>query len=380
MLSVLFFLSVLLVGYVYAGYPLLVQLVGTLRSRPVAKAPFEPMVTVIIPAYNEERHIGKTIANKLALNYPREKMEILVVSDGSTDRTDSIVREFADEGVRLLRQETRGGKTLGLNAAVREAVGEIIFFSDANSLHHPDALQKLVVNFADPQVGYVTGKMIYTNPDGSIIGDGCSAYMKYENAIRLRETNIGSIVGVDGGVDAVRRSLYRPMEADQLPDFVLPLSVADQGYRVVYEPEALLCEDALSTATDEYRMRVRVSLRALWALYDMRRLFLPGKDLMYSWQLWSHKILRYLSFVFLIVALLTNLALLEKGPFFALTLIGQAVFYCGAVLSPILERSGKGNRLLYLAYYFTIINMAAGHAFIKFILGKKIVVWSPRKG
>lgn len=380
MLSMLFFLSVALVLYVYAGYPLLVRLFGTVRSRPIRKEPFEPMVTVIIPAYNEEKHIGRTITNKLALNYPREKLEILVVSDGSTDGTDSIVKDYAEEGVRLLRQEPRGGKTLGLNAAIREAGGEIIFFSDANSLHHPDALRELVANFADPQVGYVTGKMIYTNPDGSVIGDGCSAYMRYENMIRLRETKIGSIVGVDGGVDAVRRSLYVPMQADQLPDFVLPLSVIDQGYRVVYEPEALLCEDALSTAADEYRMRVRVSLRALWALYDMRRLFLPGGDLVYSWQLWSHKILRYLSFLFLLGALLTNLALLDKGPLFVITLLGQAAFYLGAVLSPILERFGRGNRLLYLAYYFSIINMAAAHAFIKFVLGKKIVVWSPRKG
>ncbi len=375
-----FFFFVSLIVYVYAGYPLLVLLGGKMWSRPVRKGTIEPMVTIIIPAYNEERHIGKTIANKLALDYPVDRLEILVVSDGSTDRTDSIVKAYEDRGVILLRQEPRAGKTAGLNAALKRARGEIVFFSDANSLHHPQALRAVVANFSDPSVGYVTGKMLYANPDGSVIGDGCSAYMKYENLLRLWETRIGSVVGVDGGVDAVRRALYVPMGADQLPDFVLPLTVIDQGYRVVYEPEALLYEDALNDAGDEYRMRVRVSLRALWALWDMRRLFLPGKDLVYSWQLWSHKILRYLCFAFLLGAFLANAALVPQGPWFGAAFGVQGVFYCGAVASPFLERRGKGNRLCYWAYYFCIINIAAAHAFLKFLLRKKVVVWNPRKG
>lgn len=380
MIIFLYFFLVLSIVYVYAGYPFFVLLGAMVRSQPVRKGPFEPTVTIIIPAYNEEQHIGKTITNKLALDYPHDKVDILVVSDGSTDHTDSIVRQYESQGVRLLRQEPRAGKTLGLNAAIREARGEIVFFSDANSLHHPEALKKLVANFADPQVGYVTGKMLYTNPDGSVIGDGCSAYMKYENTLRLWETRLGSIVGVDGGVDAVRRTLYIPMNADQLPDFVLPLSVIDQGYRVVYEPEALLYEDALNTAEDEYRMRVRVSLRALWALWDMRHLFLPGTNLLYSWQLWSHKIIRYLSFVFLLGAFLSNLVLLGSGKVYAVFFAGQCTFYLCALLSPLLEKSGKRIRSLYWAYYFSIINIAAGHAFLKFLSGKKIVVWNPRKG
>ena len=151
--------------------------------------------------------------------------------------------------------------------AVPLASGEIIVFSDANSLYAPDALRRLLANFADEEVGYVTGRMIYANPDGAPIGEGCSAYMKYENALRLIETRLGSIVGVDGGIDAVRKVLYRPMNAEQLPDFVLPLKVVEQGYRVVYEPEALLWESSLNEAADEYRMRVRVSLRAFWALF-----------------------------------------------------------------------------------------------------------------
>jgi cellulose synthase/poly-beta-1,6-N-acetylglucosamine synthase-like glycosyltransferase len=375
-----FFGCLFLLAYVYVGYPLLVMLLAKIHSRPVRKEMCEPEVTVIIPAYNEEQHIRETIENKLLLAYPAAKLEILVVSDGSTDLTDTIVNEYAHKGVRLLRQEPRAGKTSGLNRAILEARGDIIFFSDANSIHDQGALRSLVANFADPQVGYVTGKMIYVDPDGSIVGDGCSAYMKYENCLRDWETQIGSVVGVDGGVDAVRKHLYRPMGADQLPDFVLPLAVVDQGYRVVYEPKALLQEDTLKEAEDEYRMRVRVSLRALWALYDMRRLFLPGADLLFSWQLWSHKVLRYLCFLFMIGVFLSNLALVGKGQGYALLFILQCVFYLVALLSKKLEKIGMGNRVLYWAYYFVLINLAAGHAFLKFVQREKMVLWSPRKG
>jgi cellulose synthase/poly-beta-1,6-N-acetylglucosamine synthase-like glycosyltransferase len=380
LVEIFFFSSLFILFYVYAGYPLFILLLAKIRPQAVCKAVFEPTVTLIIPAYNEERHIRDTIENKLSLDYPVDKLEILVVSDGSTDHTDSIVSEYADKGVRLLRQEPRAGKTSGLNKAIMEARGEIVFFSDANSIHDQKVLRALVANFSDPQVGYVTGKMVYANPDGSTIGDGCSAYMKYENFLRECETRTGSVVGVDGGVDAVRRHLYLPMNADQLPDFVLPLAVFDQGYRVVYEPDALLYEDALNKVADEYRMRVRVSLRALWALYDMRRLLSPRKNFGYAWQLWSHKVLRYLCFVFLFGAYLSNIVLVEQGKFYILMLFLQTMFYCSAILSPSFERMGKRNRLFFLAYYYCIINLAAGHAFVNFMLGKKMIIWNPRKG
>lgn len=273
----LFIVCAFLVFYIYVGYPLLVACLAAFARRPARKHPIEPRVTILTAAHNEARDIRRTIENKLALDYPRDRLEIIVISDSSTDDTDSIVREFEDRGVRLLRQEPRAGKTSALNIAVPQASGEILVFSDANSLYAPGALRAIVRNFADPTVGYVTGKMVYTNLDGSLIGDGCSAYMKFENLLRGWETQAGSIVGVDGAIDAVRKSLYRPMRPDQLPDFVLPLTVVEQGYRVVYEEEAILKEPALSKASDEYRMRVRVSLRSLWGLWDLRQLFNPAR-------------------------------------------------------------------------------------------------------
>jgi glycosyltransferase involved in cell wall biosynthesis len=380
MIAIVFLISVLLVFYVYAGYPLAVALLGRIVSRPVRKGMREPMVTVIIAAYNEEESIGATIENKLALDYPREKLEVLIISDGSTDQTDTIVDRFAARNVRLFRQEPRAGKTCAINLAIPKARGEIIVFSDANSIYAPDALRKLISNFSDPEVGYVTGKMIYANPDGTSIGEGCSAYMRYENWLREIETLIGSVVGVDGGIDAMRKEIYRPMNSDQLPDFVQPLKVIEQGYRVVYEPDALLWETTLKGAGDEYRMRVRVSLRAFWALFDMRKLLEPWSTPLFAWQLWSHKALRYLCFVFLIAAYASNALLLADGSLYRLLFALQNGGFVVAFAAPLLERNGMKSRVFTFARYFLLLNLAAAHAFGKFILGKKQVIWTPRKG
>lgn len=349
-------------------------------NREVLKAHFEPSVSIVIAAYNEEKCIEETIQNKLALDYPPEKKEIIVVSDASTDATDSVVMKHQQNGVKLIRQEVRAGKTAALNRAVEEATGSVIVFSDANSLYSPDALHYLLRNFADPSVGYVTGKMVYVNSDGSLSGEGCSAYMKYENILRSLEMKVHSIVGVDGGVDAVRKELYRPMNHDQLPDFVLPLRIVEQGYRVVYEPEALLKEKTLKEGADEYRMRVRVSLRALWAMWDMRGMFNLIRYGVFSWQLLSHKLLRYLAVLCLIALFVSNLQLYRQGPLYGALLAGQVIFYLAALFAALSQRACAKVKMLYIPYYFTLINLASGHSLLKFLLGHKQVLWTPRKG
>ena len=378
--TILFFGSLLTIFYIYIGYPMVVTFFASIFKRRVMAGVYHPTVTILIAAYNEERSIRSTLENKLALNYPNDKFEVLVVSDGSTDRTDEIVREYAARGVRLIRQEPRQGKTSGLNRAVPEAHGEVLVFSDANSIYEPGALTKLVESFSDPTVGYVTGKMIYHNPDGSGIGDGCSAYMKYENFLRKMETDIGSIVGVDGGIDAVRRKLYQPMNPDQLPDFVLPLKVVDQGYRVVYEPEAVLVEPSLQTSEDEYRMRVRVSLRALWALKDMRHLLSFRKFRIFAWQLWSHKVLRYCCFMFLVLCYVSNIFLWEMHWLYEILFCAQTLMYLIFVVQLLFRTDGQKCRIFYLIHYFMLLNVASAHASAKFLVGQKQIIWTPRKG
>jgi cellulose synthase/poly-beta-1,6-N-acetylglucosamine synthase-like glycosyltransferase len=370
--------------YPYAGYPAVAWLFGRLRNRKVnADDTYLPTVTVVTAARNEAVCIEATVRNKLAQQYPADRLDVIVVSDASDDGTDAIVARISDEHagrVRLLRQDPREGKTAALNRAVPQARGEIVVFADANSIYGLDAVRMLARNFADPGVGYVTGKMVYVNPSGSLVGDGCSAYMKFENWLRAQETLIGSIVGVDGGVDAVLRRLYRPMRADQLPDFVLPLAVVEQGARVVYEPRALLTEHSLSSEDEEFRMRVRVALRALWALADEGVLFNPFRHGVFAFQLASHKLLRYLSFMPLVLALTANVLLLGQASAYTLTLAG-AVLLLGSAALASRNASGAGElRLGRLALYFVLLNLASAVATARFLRRERIAVWQPRVG
>jgi len=373
----------LVVGlYPYAGYPLCVALLRLIRSRPVRTGPITPRVTVVISAYNEAGHIEATVLNKLNQDYPHALLDVMVASDGSTDETDAVLGRLARENPRLsfFRQQPRSGKTAALNSLIERAKGEIVVFADANSMYRPDTVRQLVAPFADPEVGYVTGQMRYVDPHGSLIGDGCSAYMRYENLLRRYETDIGSIVGVDGGVDAVRRSLYRPMHADQLPDLVLPLAVVEQHARVVFAPDAVLEEESLSEQSAELRMRVRVALRAFWALRDQRALLNPLRHPLFAWQLISHKLLRYMSFLPLGIAAVLNWVLLGRGDIYELLAGAQCVAAALVLLAMYGPRRLRDLGIAHYCYYFVLLNWASAVAFARFVRGEKQVLWQPRTG
>jgi len=376
MLWILLFVA----AYPYIVYPVLVRLFAAVRSRPPRRAEVEPSVTVVIAAYNEAEVIGDTVQNKLQQDYPDDKLRVVVVSDASDDGTDQIVDVLAasDSRVTLLRQEPRQGKTAALNRAIVSSSSDILVFSDANSRYAPDGIRKLVRFFADEHVGYVTGRMIYTDVAGQSAEDGGSAYMRYENQLRFHETQLGSIVGVDGGIDAARRSLYVPMRPDQLPDFVLPLSIVESGYRVVYEPDAILYEASLASGRSEFQMRVRVALRALWALWDKRKLLNPFLYPLFSWQLASHKLLRYLSAIPLLFALLVaGTGAGEKASHLFVT--GLFAMGCvGALLGSF--EPFKKLRVLRLMHFFAVLNISNLVACFRFLKRDRIVVWRPRLG
>jgi cellulose synthase/poly-beta-1,6-N-acetylglucosamine synthase-like glycosyltransferase len=385
MLVLLFWLSLLLLFYIYFGYPLMVKAAALLWPSPIkASMERQPKVSILIAAYNEAQDIEATLRNKLALDYPTDKLEVLVISDESDDGTDDIIERVASESrfpVSLFRQVPRQGKTAGLNTLVPESTGDIVLFSDANSQWDSQAVSRLCSNFADPDVGYVTGKMVYINDDGSLVGDGCSAYMKYENWLRDQETRVGSVVGVDGGIDAMRKALYQPLGADQLPDFVQPLKVVEQGYRVVYEPLALLKEEALNDSDSEFSMRVRVSLRALWALKDMRHLMNPLRDPVFAWQLLSHKLLRYAAFVPLAALALSTVLLAPARGIYTLAFLGLVIFTALAWTGYKREGEGKPLSVMYsIPYYFMLLNVASYKATVAFLKGEKKIIWNPRKG
>lgn len=380
LMKTVFWGSVFLIIYPYLGYPLIVAILSAIRPRPVLRKAWEPTVTVLIPAFNEADCIAQTVANKLEQNYPKNKQQIIVVSDGSTDGTDDIVRTFAHHGVQLLRCEKREGKSSALNEAMRSATGEIVIFSDANSVFHSDAIRYMVENFSDPSVGYVTGTLQYIADNGSLSGSGSDAYMKFENILRRAETRIGSIIGVNGGVDAIRRDLYTDIQRELITDFVLPLRVIASGYRVVSDPRAVSRESANSALNSEFRMRVRVALRALQGLVHMKRLFNPVNYPLTSFCLFSHKLIRYLSFVFMIFALIANARLALLGPFYQYLLIFQLSLYGLALLGITGSLPAIFRRLTVVPSYFLMSNAAFAVAVVRFLRGETMATWRPREG
>jgi cellulose synthase/poly-beta-1,6-N-acetylglucosamine synthase-like glycosyltransferase len=383
LLIALFWWSVAWVGWVYIGYPIAAHLFGKLADLRVRQGRYTPRVSVLIAAHNEEDCIAATIRNKLESDYPADKLEIIVVSDSSTDRTDEIVAALAaasEVPITLIRQHNHAGKTAALNLAVPEATGAVFVFSDANSIYAPDAISRLVENFADSEVGYVTGRMLYQTETESGIAEGCSKYMEYESFLRKAETAIGTVIGVDGGVDAVRADLYAKMADDDLPDFMLPLTVAERGYRVIYDPRAKLYEAALDETADEFRMRVRVSLRAMWTLWKKRRLLNPLRYGILSLQLWSHKVLRYLCFLPAFALWPLSGFLSAEHWIYMFAFVGQSAIYLALILRLAERADGIIPQLLNLVRYVTLLNLACAVALFKFLRGERKAVWKPRTG
>ena len=375
-MELVFWVSAGLVLYVYAGYPLLLALVGAfLRGRPVRDGAETPQVTLIVSAYNEAGVIGEKLANSLSLDYPASQLEVLVVSDCSSDDTDAIVRVCGDARVRLLRMSERGGKTVGLNAAVRDARGEILVFSDANALYFKDALRMLTRNFADPRIGAAVGESTYSEAEAGA-DEHESLYWRYEVLIKRFESLIGSTVGGDGAIYAIRKSLYRPMRADALSDFVNPLQIVQSGYRCVYEPEAKSIERAAGDFDREFRRKVRIVNRGWRALMSLRALLNPFRFGFFSLQIFSHKVLRWLVPAFLFICLVSNALLLGRGWVYSATFAAQVALYLLAAIGYALRRRPNLSRVLGIPLYFVMVNLASARGIVEAYFGKTYTTWA----
>ena len=381
----LYFTSLALLIYIYFGYGALTLLLAKIFRKHVSPKSLPddalPKVSILIAAYNEANYIEATVKNKLEQNYPKDKLEVIVVSDHSDDNTDAIVRNLQATtfNLTLIRQTTRQGKSAALNVAVDAAQGEILVFSDANSIYAKDAVRSMVSYFTSPEVGYVTGQLQYLSKDDNskqITEQGSSQYIQYENFIRRQESAIHSIIGVNGGIDAMRRDLFQPMRADQLPDLIQPINVIQANYRVIYAKEAISSEYSHEHINNEFRMRVRVSLRTLWLLNEKKYLLNPIKYPWLTLQIISHKILRYAAGIPLIVLFLTNALLVLHSPFFLGSLLAQTIFYSIAMYGFLSKKQPRG--ILMVPTYFCLLNAASLLAIIYFALGKKITLWQPR--
>jgi cellulose synthase/poly-beta-1,6-N-acetylglucosamine synthase-like glycosyltransferase len=375
--EILFISSLSLIAYVCFGYPMLVFVMSRLRARPVRRDNITPKLSVIIAAYNEERAIARKIEDTLALDYPKEKVEIIVASDCSTDRTDEIVRQFSDRGVILRRQSQRLGKTMAQNSAAEDASGEILVFTDATTGYRPDALRKLVRSFADAEVGCVSSQLIYVDRSKTSVGRGCRSYWGYETLLRQSESRLGSMIGVAGCLYAVRRSSYTPLEPDMCSDFVIASAIRLKGLRTIHDQEAISIEDTNNRSRDEFRMRVRIVEQTMSAMSRYREVLDPRRHGLFALQMISHKLLRYSAPVLLFVALISNLFLVNDSDIYRITMAGQGAFYFAALGGALLARFGVRLGVAGLPYYFVLANVAILAAFIQFARGEAHVVWEP---
>jgi cellulose synthase/poly-beta-1,6-N-acetylglucosamine synthase-like glycosyltransferase len=372
-----FWLSAAALLYTYVGYPLLLILMSRLRPRRVLRADFAPSVTIIITAYNEERDLAAKLENTLALDYPQDKLDVIVASDCSSDRTDEIAREFSARGVHLYRQPERLGKTAAQNAAVEQARGEIILFSDATTLYQRDVLRALMPSFADATVGCATGRVVYTDSAESSVGHGTRSYWSYEFLLKKHESNVCSLIGVCGCLYAVRRSAYVPLYHEACSDFIIATKMVEQGLRAVYEPDAICMEETNQQANKELKTRVRIITQTFSDLWRNRAMMNPFRSGFYAVELISHKVMRYLVPLFLIAILAASAVLAPRSLLYAIALAGQVGFYGAAALSWILERVGLHSRLLAIPQYFVLGNLASLIAFYKFLRGERYARWEP---
>lgn len=372
--TILFWVFAGLLFYTYLGYPLLLALVSPWFPRRAPAPDFTPSLSILLAAYNEAANIGRKIDQTLKLDYPPGKMEILVLSDCSTDGTDEIVQAVADPRVRLIRIEKRGGKTNAQNIGVLQAKGEILIFSDATTVYHPMALRYLASNYRDPSVGAVSGRYQYFDETGgSPTGLGTIAFWNYENLIKKFQSRIKTISGCCGCIYSVRRSAYTELNPDIISDLVQPLKVLKQGLRVVFEDRALAYEETTQSTAEEFSMRVRVITRGIRGILSVPELLNPVR---YGWiavQLLSHKVLRWLVPFFLIGLFVSNLALLDQ-PLYLCAFLAQVLLY-GSALASLFLPLQKVSKLLTVPSYFCIVNWAALVSVVEVMRGRKYVVW-----
>ena len=385
---IVFIFCAALLAYIYAGYPLIIILLAKFFRRPVQKRSIEPSVTVVIPTFNEEVVITEKIENTLHLDYPQDRLQILVCDDTSEDHTVEIVKSYAWAGVELSQGTTRSGKVGGLNRALGLATGEIFIIADADILAAPDALRELVANFADETVGCVLAQTrMKSSKEGT--GESGGLYWRYEARIRQSESDIHSTVAATGHFMALRRKLLQPIPMHViLDDFYLAMMTIRQGYRVISEPKAIVWERPTQSMIDEVSRRSRLTA-GRFQIISMGREYLPSLPLLLKFQVISHKFLRLAIPHLMIGALLSNIlfVLFSAGASGAsfwtwamnVALILQGIFYglafAGKVFFGRLPQHSKVIKLLMLPYYLCATNFAGLAGLANFLSGKRTVLW-----
>lgn len=387
MAELLFWGAVLLLLHTYFFYPVILfvvdgvdQVIRNIRFMKTGKREqprsFEsekdfPRVSLVVAAYNEASCIGDKVANSLSLDYPAQKFELLVGSDGSTDGTDEIVKQCQDSRVRLSAAE-RAGKTTVLNRTIPTATGDIVVLSDANTMIDRDAIKNLVRHFADPDVGAVCGKLKLYNKTKQDYEE--SAYWSYESLIKFYEGKQGAVMGANGGLYAIRRQLFTALPPSTIvDDFVIPLRIMENGYKVVYDAEAVAYEETTEDYDKEFGRRARIAAGNFQALRMVPGLLSPVAGFR-AFAFWSHKLLRWCAPALMLAAFVAN-ALLVGNFFYNLMLIGQLAFYSLALAGKLGVLGGVARKAASIAYYFVTMNAAIAVGFWRFLRNSQRAAW-----
>lgn len=369
-----FWLSVFGVVYPYLGYPAFLWVLGHVVGKPLQcdrrEDLFYPSVSMIIPACNEEKRIEAKIANTKALRYPVEQLQVLFISDGSTDRTVELIRKQASGSITLVELPVRGGKAAALNAGLKHATHDIVVFSDASIELEPDALRHIVQGFRDPAIGCISGE------DKIAESGGEAWYGRYELLIRRLESKVHSIVGASGSFYAQRRALCAPFTEGLAPDFLSVLRTVEQGFRAISEPAAVGMMTSVKDSKQEFERKVRTLIRGMTALFAYGRVLSPLRFGVFAIEMLSHKILRWSVPFFLITALISSVLLIDS-PWFLFVSTVQVAFYLIALLAfsgwSVIRQSFPGK----IALYFSMVNAAILVAWVKYAIGVRQELWTP---
>lgn len=384
-LKIIFYILIFILFYIYFGYPILLFLINliTKKKKCLINEAYLPDVSLVIAAYNEEVVIEEKIKNSLELDYPKDKLEIIIFSDASTDRTDEIVKNYKKQGIKLFRIEGRKGKTICQNEIVKLAKGEIVVFSDANSMYEPLAIKKIVRNFYDKEVGCVVGELkyreLFQREDTNIVV-GENVYWSYDQILKRLESKTSSLAGANGAIYALRKKIYIPLDIAVISDFIEPLKIFKKGYKILYEPEAIAWETTAESTQKEFLRRVRIVSRSMHSflkdksLHGLLNFFRYG---IFAIQLLSRKVLRWFSGILLILIFLLNILLLDKGAVYNLTMLGQGIFYIFAIWGFISDRllHKQTAKVPHVTYYFCLSCVAMLYGVINAFAGKEVVTW-----
>jgi cellulose synthase/poly-beta-1,6-N-acetylglucosamine synthase-like glycosyltransferase len=374
--EIIFWLSVLGCTYSYLLYPAMLRLLPKRRCRPVAAGAVLPTVTIIVAAHNEQTRIDAKLASTLAIDYPRDRLQIIVASDASTDGTDAIVERYRPQDVTLVRAAERKGKEHAQSLAIQAATGDIIVFTDAGTEIPVDGLHRLVRNFADPMVGALSSEDRFVSRNGSLVGEG--AYVKYEMWLRRLESEHAGLVGLSGSFFAARREVCEMWDIQSPSDFNTAISCARKGLVAVTDPRVIGYYTDIKDEAKEYRRKLRTVLRGIAGMARHLEVLNPFKFGLFSFQIWSHKVMRWLVPWFMLATLLSSLLLWPVHGVYRLAVVIQMAIYLGIAAAHMVPWMRR-NLLLRIGYYFVQANIAIAHATVLFLAGRRMTVWEPSK-